>query len=450
MRGLYVHQASPASLAVVWSDGISSTTYVSSGSLAIQAVVDTGKARVDIVEVDPFGVVYVTTGAESTYTPETAGISISSVSPATDIAAGTMMVDINGEGAQEISIGPDADGPSIAADIRAKVSTISASPEYANFTAVFTDDGRYLLTSGTSGYGSSVTVTNATGSITWNPFESFPSTGQLSIQEDKYWTWYFYNPGSLSHWQVSAANGLDIQLPTYSNCAVKTQSPGINSGSWRFELKTGSAASQGVGENVVILFYGTSDWQDEGYNVKVQGYGLFYDINADAVELGRFGTPSEASDTPSQVAYCGSIPRGPSFHDWIITKNGQGNFACWLDGVKKSTGSDTTFNTATAMFGVRGYNASGDASSYFYLTDIQYSSDVYGEGGGGLAAMLKLGLSNGGTETPGADASGTPPLIPAPTAGRYKLANVCSPMAPIMPVTTAVRNGDIWEDPTYR
>jgi hypothetical protein len=94
----------------------------------------------------------------------TSGTSISGASPATSAFAGdTLTINLNGDGAQTITLTTDASGLLIAADIQAKVSTLIANMSfnqsaYTGFTATYSN-GIYTLTSGTSGLGSSVVVT---------------------------------------------------------------------------------------------------------------------------------------------------------------------------------------------------------------------------------------------------------------------------------------------------
>lgn len=97
------------------------------------------------------------------------GTSVSADSPATSTAAGTLTLNINGDGAQIITLGTNSTGAAVAADIQAKVRALTAftpanQGAYDNFVASFS--GTYTLKSGIGGSGSSVVVTGASDAIT--------------------------------------------------------------------------------------------------------------------------------------------------------------------------------------------------------------------------------------------------------------------------------------------
>jgi len=100
----------------------------------------------------------------------TFGTSVSA-SPATIVSGGTLTLNLNGDGVQIITLGTDATGAAIAADIQARVRALTAhtggnQPAYNNFTATYDEDtGLYTLTSGTTGTGSSVVITGASEAI---------------------------------------------------------------------------------------------------------------------------------------------------------------------------------------------------------------------------------------------------------------------------------------------
>jgi len=95
------------------------------------------------------------------------GSSTSGVGAATSIAGGDMIINLNGDGGQPITLAANITGLAIAADIQAKVRALTAvtpsnQPAYDNFTATFDAITiQYILASGTSTIGSSLVITNA-------------------------------------------------------------------------------------------------------------------------------------------------------------------------------------------------------------------------------------------------------------------------------------------------
>jgi type VI secretion system secreted protein VgrG len=96
----------------------------------------------------------------------TFGTSISAF-PLTILSGGTISINLNGDGVRTITLGADATGAAVAADIQAKIRALTANvggnqPAYNTFTTTYSNDtGLYTLTSGTTGSSSSVVVTGA-------------------------------------------------------------------------------------------------------------------------------------------------------------------------------------------------------------------------------------------------------------------------------------------------
>lgn len=85
------------------------------------------------------------------------------------ILGGSLDINLDGDGAQTISLGQNVSGGTIAADVQAKVRALSAvSPQhqsaYNNFEATF--GSQYVLSSGSVGPTSSVVVTNSVDNAT--------------------------------------------------------------------------------------------------------------------------------------------------------------------------------------------------------------------------------------------------------------------------------------------
>lgn len=97
-----------------------------------------------------------------TYGTSTSGASAGITTLATD----TLILNLDGDGAQTITFAANTTGAGVAADLQAKVRALAAlkpvnALAYAGFTAVYTG-GQYVLTSGVLGTGSSVVVTGGT------------------------------------------------------------------------------------------------------------------------------------------------------------------------------------------------------------------------------------------------------------------------------------------------
>ena len=93
------------------------------------------------------------------------GTSVSDTAPATSIAGGMLSLNLNGDGMQTVTLGVDATGILVAADIQAKVRALTAvsapnQAAYDNFTATYANSV-YTLTSGIGGTSSSVVVNNS-------------------------------------------------------------------------------------------------------------------------------------------------------------------------------------------------------------------------------------------------------------------------------------------------
>jgi len=118
----------------------------------------------------------------------------------------TLSLNINNDGVQTITLGTDASGAAVAADIQAKVRALTANTStnqsaYLNFTATFSGtgySGTYTLTSGTTPIGS-VQVTGGTaatelklgvantgtetvgGNVSWSPSGAATFTGGVDV-----------------------------------------------------------------------------------------------------------------------------------------------------------------------------------------------------------------------------------------------------------------------------
>lgn len=125
--------------------------------------------------------------------PATPGTSESGASPATTTAVGTMSVDIDADGAQDITLASSATGLLIAADIQAKIRALTANTgsNQASIdaaTCVFSG-GKYLVTSGSIGASSAVVIVDgAAATAGTSVSDAAPATttsgGVMSVDVD--------------------------------------------------------------------------------------------------------------------------------------------------------------------------------------------------------------------------------------------------------------------------
>ncbi len=229
---------------------------------------------------------------------------ISGTSPLTATTAGdTMTINLDGDGAQVITLATSATGAAVAADIQAKVRALTSAapptnqPAFDNFTATYnTTTGAYKYVSGSNTSSSAVAITAVTGTLTLANMDLTVATGMTT-------TGAFDPANTLATSNFSTALTVFDSLGQSHQISIYFRKDAANDWSWYAVVPASDAAGSSTDQvqargNMVFTTSGTLYDQDT-LTSPTGGFDFSGGGSQDQTIAFNFGTPVLLNGTGS-------------------------------------------------------------------------------------------------------------------------------------------------------